>query len=379
VKHPLRRWAAPLLLVYAHVLAVNALAQQQRLDGSAGSRPAEMAEQRLLLDQGEARLAAGDAEEARWAFEQAARLAHTADIELSLVRAYMQAGQYRNALAFCAHAAGAHPEVPAGTALYAWLLHIGGQGRVAATTLAGAAERAPGDPMLSQAGASLSGPWPAAFGVLAEGPWRAAPYAWGATVPGTARVLGSGVLIDGGRAALVPTRLLDEAQRVWVRNGLGQTSEANIEQRLVEVPLTLVRLAQPLAPPPPLQRAAREPFGGSPGYTIEYALGPGAVAAWPLLRQGFFGSVPRDGGLRPLGIDVPPGPRGGPALDVSGRLTGLAIADAEGRNRLLPIAALPAELSPLAGPVAETSNSRMPLDEIYERGLFLALQVIVLR
>jgi len=378
VSRPLQQGAAALLLA-AVALLTSAANAQESFAPRPGSSPEEIAERRLLLDEGEARLAAGDAEGARRAFDQAARVAHAADIELSLVRAYMQAGEYRNALAFCAHAAGAHPDLPAGTALYAWLLFAGGQGRVAATILAEAALRAPDDAALIQARASLSGPWPIASGVLVEGPWRAAPYAWGAEVPDAGRVVGSGVLVDGGRAALLPSSLLDQAQRVWVRNGLGQTAEATIEQRLDGVPLTLVRLGQPLTPPSGLQRAARDPFGGSPAYTLEYAPEPGGLAAWPLLRQGFFGSVRRDGGLRPLGIDAPPGPRGGPVLDVNGRLAGVAIVDAEGRDRLLPLTALAPELSALTGAAADASNVRTPLDEIYERGLLLSLQVIVLR
>ena len=341
--------------------------------------PGETTERGRLLDQGEALLAAGDASGAQQDFEKATQLVHAADAELSLVRAYMQAGEYRHALAFCAHAAGAHLEVPGGTILYAWLLNVGGQSRAATATLAQATQRAPDDPVLRQARASLLSPWPTAVGVLREGQWRAAPYAWGTTVPTAARVVGSGVLLASGRAALVPTPLLSEMQRVWLRNGLGQTVEATIEQRLDPVPLTLLQLAQTLARPSDSRIAVREPFGGSPGYTLEYPPEAGDRAAWPLLRQGFLGSVPREG-LRPLGIEVPPGgPRGGPVLDAGGRLAGFAIIDAEGRDRFLPLAALPAELSALVAPAGATSNVRMPLDEIYERGLRLALQVIVLR
>jgi tetratricopeptide (TPR) repeat protein len=365
-----RRPAVAILLVCA--FHASAAAAQP----AAG--PGETIERGRLLGEGEALLAAGDANGAQQNFEKATQLLHAADAELSLVRAYMQAGEYRRALAFCAHAAGAHLEVPGGAVLYAWLLNVGGQSRAATATLAQATERAPDDPVLRQGQASLLTSWPTAVGVLAEGPWRAAPYAWGATVPAAARVVGSGVLLASGRAALVPTSLLSETQRIWLRNGLGQTVEGMIEQRLDPVPLTLLQLTQPLATPSDSKVAVREPFGGSPGYTLEYAPEAGDYAAWPLLRQGFFGNVPREG-LRLLGIEAPSGgPRGGPVLDAGGRLTGFAIIDAEGRDRLIPLAALPAELSAQVGPAGDTSNVRMPPDEIYERGLRLALQVIVL-
>lgn len=342
--------------------------------------PRDTWEDRRLAQEGESALAAGDAAAAQRAFDRAALLVHSPEVEMGLVRSYMQAGDFRRALNFASHAAGAHRNVPAGTALYAWLLHISGQSRVAAIMLAEAAQRAPDDPALRQARASLSEPWPTVSGVLAEVPGRAAPYAWGAAVPGTARVVGSGVIIDGGRAALVPTRFLDEAQQVWVRNGLGQTSEASVEQRLEAVPLSLLRLAHPLTPPPSMKIAAREPFGGSPGYTVEYAPGAGDLAAWPLLRQGFFGSVPRDGGLRPLGIDVPPGPRGGPVFDAAGRLAGIAITDSAGRDRIVLVSQLGARFGESEREVSVSGPSpRPPIDEIYERALSATAQVILAR
>jgi hypothetical protein len=367
---------AAALFVQAHAPGVEA--QTRSTAGARADNPRDIAEIQRLTTEGESALATGDTPAAERAFERAALMTHAADIEMGLVRTYMQAGDYRRALTFASHAAGAHRDVSAGTALYAWLLHVGGQNRVAATMLTEAAQRAPDDPVLRQALTSLADPWPMVSGALAEVPGRTAPYAWGAAVPGSARVLGTGVLIEGGHAALVPTRFLAEAQFVWIRNGLGQTTEATVERQLDVVPLTLLRLAHPLRSPPTLQRAQREPFGGSPAYTFEYASGPGTLAAWPLMRAGFFGSVPRDDGPRPLGIDVPAGPRGGPVFDAAGRLVGIAITDSAGDNRTV----FASRLGPLiyAGEIeapVSGQSPRMPVDEIYERALIAAVQVIV--
>jgi hypothetical protein len=213
---------------------------------------------------------------------------------------------------------------------------------------------------------------------LAEGPWRVAPHAWGATVPAHAQVRASGVLIDGGRAVLVPGGVLGQARRVWVRNGLGQTSAAGVEKRFDAPDLTLLRLASPLAPPPAMRPTAREPFGGSPAYTAEYSAGAGDRAAWPLLRQGFMGGVPRDDGPRPLGIEVPPGPRGGPVFDAAGRLVGIAITDGAGVNRIVFASRVGALIgAPDADAPAVAPAQRMPLDEIYERALTATVQVIL--
>ena len=75
---------------------------------TAGSGTAQLIALARVLAEGEQRLAAGDAAGAEAAFDRAAGAAHDHDVEISLVRAYMQAGDYRRALAFAAHAAGAH-------------------------------------------------------------------------------------------------------------------------------------------------------------------------------------------------------------------------------------------------------------------------------
>jgi hypothetical protein len=256
-------------------------------------------------------------------------------------------------------------------------LQIGGQGRIATSTLSAALQRAPADATLQQAKASLADPWPTAAGVLTDLPWRTAPYAWGADVPATTHIRGSGVVIDQGRAALVPTHLLGAAQQVWVRNGLGQTTQAVSEQQMDANALTQLRLLHPLAPAP-VRRAVREPFGGSPGYTVEFAPGPGPLAAWPFLRLGFFARPARDSASRPLGIDIPPGPLGGPVFDAAGHLAGIAVADAAGGGRLIPIARFATQVA-AATPEAGISARphRMQADEIYERALTAVVQVII--
>ena len=320
-------------------------------------------------------MARGDVETARNTFDQAARMVHAPEVELGLVRTYMQAGEYRRALAFAAHAAGAHREqLPAGSALYAWLLQLDGQGRVAGSMLASAVQEAPQNLTLQQAAACLASPWPSPTPSLMKLPWRTAPYAWGAQVPDASQVIGSGVVTAQGRVVLAPARLMGAARRVWVRNGLGQTVQAEVETALGTEDLVHLRLLQALAAPTaPL--ATREPFGGSPGYTVEFATGPAALASWPLLRAGFLGRVPRSDPLRPLGIEVPAGPRGGPVFDAAGQLVGMAISDEASKSLLLPAARF-AMAAGADGP-QESPSARMQADEIYERSLSSVVQVIV--
>jgi len=57
---------------------------------------------------------------------------HVAQTEIGEALAFMQAGEYRRALALASHVAGGHPDAPGGAALYAQLLELGGLGQVAA-------------------------------------------------------------------------------------------------------------------------------------------------------------------------------------------------------------------------------------------------------
>jgi hypothetical protein len=127
---------------------------------------ARMQERTQLLAHGEAALARSDTETALTAFEAAANILHAADTEMGLVRSYMQTGQYRRALAFGAHTAGAHLDEVGGSALYAWLLHIGGQPVFAQRLIAQAQVRAPGHRLLTAVGRQLQTRAPLATGAM---------------------------------------------------------------------------------------------------------------------------------------------------------------------------------------------------------------------
>ncbi len=117
---------------------------------TAAEREQRLHERSALLVQGEAALANGDVGRALGAFERAALMLHAADTEMALVRTYMQAGEYRRAVSFSAHTAGAHRQVIAGAVLYAWLLSRGGQDDAARRLLA-AAQHESHDPLLREA------------------------------------------------------------------------------------------------------------------------------------------------------------------------------------------------------------------------------------
>jgi hypothetical protein len=344
-----------------------------RADGTPGAAGTD--ERAQWLARGEAALTQGDAAAAQESFQRAALMAHAADTECSIVRAHMQAGEYRRALAFGAHTAYAHRDFPGGAALYAWLLHAGGQGEFAQRKLDEAAAFAPDDAALRTARDQLAQPWPHAHGALLAQPLRIAPYAHGMALPSATRCVGTALLIDEGRAALLPRTTLGAATQVWLRNGLGSTVLAALDtaHRDVPPPLARLQLAQPLPAAAGLQGATREPFAGSAGSMVEYAPSSDGAAAWPLLRFGFIGRRTASD-QRLLGLPAPRGPRGGPVFDAAGRVAGLALHDADGTDCWLPLAALHAALpTPSAGVAAPQA-----LDAVYETGLRAALQVLIL-
>ncbi len=343
-----------------------------------------------LLRQGEADLLRGDAAAAEDAFDRAALMLHAPDTEMGLVRTYMQAGQYRRALAFCAHTAGGHVESASASGLYAWLLRVGGQDAFAERVLRETLARSPGNPILLDVQQAFAAPWPLATGALLEAPHRMAPQAWPQgdqpLPPPSARGVSGAVLIGDGRRALAPAAGIAGARRLWVRDGLGRTTEATIDvapEPLRAFGVAMLRLAAPLGPgDAPL--ASRDLFAGSPGYVVEFALAQDAAPAWPWLRQGFFGGFVGSSGLRKLGIDVPPGPHGGPVFDATGRLAGIVVGGEDGQVSMVPASMfrLVVQEAPHAATTPASAASgeaprRMPADEAYERALKVALQVMV--
>ncbi|HEX6708325.1 MAG TPA: tetratricopeptide repeat protein [Albitalea sp.] len=342
------------------LLALSALSPSLALAGDARD---------ALLAAAEAALARGDAGAAIEAFDKAALMQHAPDTEMGLVRAYLQQGEYRRALAFCAHTAGAHREAPAASALYAWLLAAGGQAVFARRVLDEAAARAPGDAVLAEARRQLASALPVTTPALRRLPHRLAPQpvALAGLVPDTARVAASGVLLPGGRQALVPLGALEHrVEAVWLRNGLGVTSPGRIQRRLDGLGVALVTLDAAMAPAEGAGPAPRDPFAGSPGFVVSFAPSTDASPAWPWLHQGFVGAGRR------LGIELPAGASGGAVFDAAGRWTGVA----PGGDAMLGIDRLREALGD-AMPVAVDGVARVPVDVIYERSLRIVMQVIV--
>jgi hypothetical protein len=340
---------------------------------------------RALVETGEASLAQGATAEAQSAFERAGADRHDAEIEVRLIRALMQAGQYRSAMALAAHSAGIHRDYPDAAALHGWLLFVGGQREVAARLLDPSLAASPGRSPVHAVRLLVAEDWPAPDAVLLDPPLRLAPYS--VPVVPESDILSSATLIDGGRRALAPLAegddgMLEPGARVRVRNGMGAAVAATIERPLQidDVRLVVLRLDAALPWPEDLAFAARRPFAGSPGYSVQYVPGTGpARPAWPLLSVGFIGRQAGHESLPSLGIAAPAGALGGPVFDSAGRFAGMAARTADSA-RFVPLDALEqAADTGLATRTATGAAPRLALDTVYEHSLHLCLQVLLER
>jgi hypothetical protein len=196
--------------------------------------------------------------------------------------------------------------------------------------------------------------------------------------PASAHFASNAVLEDDGNSALLPTSALPANTRVWVRNGLGQTTAATLDASVAALSshgLARLLLRAPLATGTSRSSASRAPFAGSPGHAMQF--GSGDAPAWPTLTQGFLGSLAGDGDVRRLGFDADPGAA---VLDATGLLVGVVSARSGGEARWVPLSALaPANAS---GPMSAAAPTRTGLalvapDQIYEAGLRRVVQVLI--
>ena len=359
--------------------------------------PEQLQERADQIKTGETALSNMQLEPALMAFERAANILHAADTEIALVRTYMQFGQYRRALASGAHTAGAHLDVVGGSALYAWLLHVGAQTAIAQRLLAEAQTRMPGDVVLAQVQQQLASSQPLATGDMLDPPTRLAPYGFAQGIAAGARVVGSATLLDIDNAqrdktdnprsqhAVMPLALMPASGKLWLRNGLGMLTQARVTKRLPKQGIAFLALSTALPLPSDFWAADKEPFPGSPGYVVEYVASkatPDAGPAWPILRTGFIGGMAGSAGnQRLLGVDMPPGLRGGPVFDSAGRLVGVAIpgSGSQSGDQLVTTVALQKAIGKALAPaIPAGALSATTADKIYESSLKSSLQVIAI-
>ena len=210
-------------------------------------------------------------------------------------------------------------------------------------------------------------------------PLRCAPYEHSAQVAPRAIAVGSGILTADGRQALASAAMVAGARHLWVRSGLGQTSGATVIDQL-DNGLVLLQLNDQLVPPQSVAAVPAAPYAGSISHWVAFAAADNSLPAWPVLRQGFFTRYTDPQAPRPLGIDAPPGARGGPVFDAAGRLAGLAITTgAGGPDHIVAASNFAGLFSASSTSPPSAAATPMPIDVIYERALRATLQILVER
>ena len=314
----------------------------------------------------------GDAATAVASLDHAA--SHSAEAEALLVRAKLLLGRYRQALDLAGHSAGEHRESPGASALYAWLLSMGGQRTYALRMLKDLQSNGLADDVVAKTIDLLQSPSKAPGAALLSGPYRMVPDdirdAERAAPSPHGHVISNAVLLGDGQHALVPWSVaLAESNALRIRNGLGQSTTARLDRRLDDGPLALVSLDTPLEPVPILA-ASLAPFAGSPGWVVTFACAAPAQPAWPWMFAGFLGRQADDGTRQVSSAGAPADCTGAPVFDSAGRLLGVMAIDRRGASSMVPIGTLREDLG-FHGPEATQSP-----DLIYERSLRSVLQVI---
>lgn len=422
-----------------NTLGITGLLALLMTAGAAMAAPADTPEARYraLMSQAAGALASGEPRRAALLYEQAGtQFGESVEAELGQVRAYLEGGDFRQAVAFANLVAGEHAESMAALALLAYIEDRGGQTERALARLRAARAAAPDDVALlgsmaeilidrgaaAQAIAALDA-WIArsppqgdiyalrARAALANGDgegalrWRAraaaaanmaaagtasswpAPHFQPMSIPvGAAAVAANGFVVDAGSRVVTLARAVAGAHgAIAVRNGLGQVRRARVEAVHDQAGLAVLRLEQPYDAAWSIRREQMaEPAAGRSCAVLAYpvagsldptypALGPGIVLRTGIGANGY------------AQITSALGAAGSPIFDPAGHLVGIALgnspADQQGLgkgNFAIGTAAL-LGLLPAAAPSTATAPPPPAIsssDELYERMLPALVQVV---
>jgi hypothetical protein len=335
--------------------------------GNAAANSARDAEVNSLLKRAEQRLKALDGVSALTLFEQAAQIVHASEVEVGIVRAHLQAGQFQRALSFCAHASGAHLDEIAPSLLYAHLLACCGQTGYSAKLLAECRVRF-GETFVKKVTVKLE------------------PYFDAAGLPTKAKMLGSGLRLPPSSLVTAPTSeliavpaemLRGGVKSYWIRYGNGFLSAAAVELAKDPNGLALLRVKQPLFKlnDEPLYIADKAAFPGSVTFGVHFK--QQLALSWPLLWTSFVGEPSaRDSGRRLVDASTAgPTALGATMFDQTGAAIGLLSRSGGSlsKSQFIPLTELG-----LSFPSSMLSSAKPKLasDQVYQIAFQNIVQVI---
>jgi hypothetical protein len=289
----------------------------------------------------------GDAVRAATLYEGLAQRGESLEAELGLVRASLQAGEFRKAMSFANLTAGEHPDSAEAQALLAFLNDRTGRTEQALATLKTLETARPNEwsPVAIHAEILTDRYAPDQAHALLQS-WSArhptAPpidrvrvASWLATSFQTLPVdnhrivgAGNGVVIDGGKTVLTYAQVVPaKATEVLVRNGVGRVTRARVDRSGASGDLIRLRLTEPFpaSASVPLDQVSA-PEGVRFCFAFAFSTPRNPAAAYPAIAPGLV--VRPDagvGGLMQITSALGPDQNGAPIFDARGKLIGLAL------------------------------------------------------
>ena len=356
----------------------------------------------ISLDAARRALAAGDAASAVTIYESLTQQGESLEAELGLVRAALQAGEFRKAMSWATLTAGEHTESSDAVALLAWMHDRVGHTEQAIATLEQLRTDRPGDRVALAALSNVR----IERGASATGAEKSASLQWPRPTfepfpVGTRRVLaaGNGIIVDRGRSVLTYAGVLPEsAVAIYVRNGLGKVRRAERiagdEHGGKGAPGELVRLrlteSYPSAWALPGDQVVA-PEGARFCFAFGYSAPGNSAGSYPAVSPGLvFRADAGTGGLMQITSALGAGHIGSPVFDPRGRLLGLSVGTGDivigGENlrRRVGAGQFAVRAVPARGPSSAPSRPAGPLppmpaiEELYERLTPSVVQIISL-
>ena len=318
-------------------------------------------------------LESGDAVSAVTIYEALTQQGESLEAELGLVKAALQAGEFRKAMSWATLVAGEHKDSAEAVRLLAYMQDRIGRSEHATTLLKESA---------------------ATSGSLSPAPPRVhfEPFpAEGRHILST----GNGLIVDNGTRVLTYSGVIPEAAgALYVRNGLGKVRRAEREPGATR-DIVKLRLAESFAP---ATAFPREQFIAPEGTRFCFALGYGPLtdprSIYPAVAPGIvFRADAGVANLMQVTSAIGAGNAGSPIFDARGRFMGVAVGNGDivigGKNLrrqvgqgtfAIRITEPPLAAAKAAPPTPAGKQPPMPaIEELYERLLPSLVQIVAVQ
>ena len=348
----------------------------------------------VSLDAARRALASGDAATALSMYDSLTQQGESLEAEIGVVRASLQAGEFRRAMSTSTVTAAEHTDSPEAVALLAYLHDRAGYTEQSLKTLKQLRADRPDDPIAAAALATVLLDRGGKVSPADEAASRKWPRPSFEAIPiGTHRVLagGNGVIVDRGRHVLTYSAVLpNAATAIYVRNGLGKVRRAMRVPGTQQGELVRLKLSEPYPANWALPDDQVVPAEGARFcFAFGYSASASTEGSYPAISPGIvFRADAGVGGLMQVTSAQGAGNIGSPVFDPRGRLMGLSVGTGDirmGGENLRPRLgagqfALRLVPAPPIGTTPPRPAGKMPpmpaIEELYERLVPSVVQIV---